>query len=248
MSLDFDKPVSTVNGYFSKITNNGGDFHIKTPYITVKDVVDGDVLFMLNNDIESKEFFQLIYDIEERVLLNVEGNSENWFKKKIPSDVLYKNQIKPWILDRNGDIVMKISLDASVNELKSGDNVSLNLLLDGIGFNGKIFGSNWKCISYVLFDDNYKFFDESSDNLFTVEDDVVEQPQQDSVIEKEQPKEVVEEQPKEVVEKVVEEEQLPQHEVVVEKKPRKRREKKVIRKKRKKIIYANKIKYIDPIA
>jgi hypothetical protein len=240
MSLVFNKPVSTINGYFSKIINNEQDFYIKTPYITVKDIVDGDVLFMLNKEVESKNYFQHIYDIEERILLNVESNSQNWFKKKIPSEILYKNQTKPWILDRNGDIVMKIPLDSNVDKLKTGDNVSLNLLLDGVGFNGKIFGSDWKCVSYELFDDNYKFFDESSDNLFTIEETNITEPEE-NVVEEELQTEVQEEQP---LTEVQEEEPL----VIEEKKKlKKHKDKKKIRKKRKKIIYANKIKYIDPI-
>jgi len=104
----FQKPESCVGGYFSRATENT----LQTPYLNVKEVsLDNKELFCsLNNDDDSRYFFQFLYDIEEFVLLNTENNSKKWFKKEIPSEILYKNQKKPWIIDRSGDIILRLGI------------------------------------------------------------------------------------------------------------------------------------------
>ena len=148
----FQKPESCVGGYFSRATENT----LQTPYLNVKEVsLDNKELFCsLNNDDDSRYFFQFLYDIEEFVLLNTENNSKKWFKKEIPSEILYKNQKKPWIIDRRGDIILRLGIAEEALEefskVNSGDNLSLTLTLEGVKFGSKIFSSVWNCNNTLL--------------------------------------------------------------------------------------------------
>ena len=176
--IKFDKPVSCVNGYLSKIN----DYTINTPYVKIKDIIfsndSNEIYFQLSNDSESRKFFQLIYDIEEYILLNTEINSIEWFKKKIPSDILYKNQIKPWIIDRNGDIILKVNIEDNKNfrKINKNDNLSLTITLGGIKFHSKIFGSVWNCINYKSVEDDYNLFNNiEEDELFRINNQINEE-------------------------------------------------------------------------
>ena len=59
--ITFDKPISCVNGYLSKVN----DYTINTPYVKIKDITfsndSNEIYFQLNNDTENRKFFQLIY-------------------------------------------------------------------------------------------------------------------------------------------------------------------------------------------
>lgn len=256
----FQKPESCVGGYFSRATENT----LQTPYLNVKEVsLDNKELFCsLNNDDDSRYFFQFLYDIEEFVLLNTENNSKKWFKKEIPSEILYKNQKKPWIIDRSGDIILRLGIAEEALEefskVNSGDNLSLTLTLEGVKFGSKIFSSVWNCNNYKSFDSNYNLFDNvEEEELFRMSDNEPEP----KVVEESVPTVPVEESVSSVPEqKVVEEsvltlpevKQVPDEEVVndtnpeeVRKMDKKRKKKK---RRRKKIIYANKVKYIDTLA
>lgn len=168
------KPKSVVDGYFSKIIcENNEKLTLDTPYLKVMDVVfrknSSVIMFKINED--TRDLFQSIYDIEEFLLLGVEENSEKWFNKKLTVEVLYKNQIKPWSIDRNGDIIMKMSIrnNREFRKIKADDYLSLTLHLEGIHFNSKTFTSSWKCIEYKSFDDNYNLFQNiEDDNLFSI--------------------------------------------------------------------------------
>ena len=175
--ITFDKPISCVNGYFSKIN----DYIVNTPYVKIKDIIfsndSNEIYFQLNNDKESRKFFQFIYDIEEYILLNTESNSVEWFKKKIPTDILYKNQIKPWIIDRNGDIILKVNIEDNDNfrKINKNNNLSLTLLLGGIKFQSKNFGSVWNCINYKSLEDDYNLFNNiEEDELFRINNETNE--------------------------------------------------------------------------
>jgi hypothetical protein len=168
------KPKSVIDGYFSKIVcENNEKLTLDTPYLKIMDVVfrknSSVIKFKINED--TRDLFQSIYDIEEFLLLGVEENSEKWFNKKLTVEVLYKNQIKPWSIDRNGDIIMKMSIrnNREFRKIKADDYLSLTLHLEGIHFNSKTFTSSWKCIEYKSFDDNYNLFQNiEDDNLFSI--------------------------------------------------------------------------------
>ena len=173
-NIKLKKPKSVVDGYFSRVVyENNEKITLDTPYLKVMDVVfrknSSVIIFKINED--TRDLFQSIYDIEEFLLLGVEENSEKWFKKKLTVDVLYKNQIKPWSIDRNGDIIMKMSIrnNREFRKIKEDDYLSLTLHLEGIHFNSKTFASSWKCIEYKSFDDNYNLFENlEEDNLFSI--------------------------------------------------------------------------------
>ena len=170
------KPKSVVDGYFSKISYGGDKYTIDTPYVKIKQITfipnSSTVVFKITE--ETRDFFQSIYDIEEFLLLNVEKNSEKWFNKKLTVDVLYKNQIKPWNIDRNGDILLEVNIrnNREFRKIQNGDFLSLTLHLEGIQFNSKTFGSSWKCIDYKSFDENCNLFQNiDEDNLFSISRD-----------------------------------------------------------------------------
>ena len=169
----FKKPKSLVNGYFSKIIYDSNKFVLDTPYLKIEHIKftknQSEVSFKITEDL--RDFFQKIYDIEEFVLTSVEKYSLQWFNKKLSINILYKNQIKPWIIDRDGNIILKVKIrnNREFRKIQSGDYLALKIHLEGISFDSKTFSSSWKCIDYNAYDENCNLFNNlEEENLFSI--------------------------------------------------------------------------------
>ena len=169
----FKKPKSLVNGYFSKIVYDSNKFILDTPYLKIENIKftknQSEVSFKITEDL--RDFFQKVYDIEEFVLASVEKYSSQWFNKKLSIDILYKNQIKPWIIDREGNIILKVKIrnNREFRKIQSGDYLALRIHLEGISFDSKTFSSSWKCIDYNAYDENCNLFNNlEEENLFSI--------------------------------------------------------------------------------
>lgn len=282
----FKKPKSLVNGYFSKIVYDSNKFILDTPYLKIENIKftknQSEVSFKITEDL--RDFFQKIYDIEEFVLASVEKYSSQWFNKKLSINILYKNQIKPWIIDRDGNIILKVKIrnNREFRKIQSGDYLALKIHLEGISFDSKTFSSSWKCIDYNAYDENCNLFNNlDEENLFSIslnnEEEKIEEiiskkeKLEEEIIENKKPEEVKKEENLEeqetksletnelyTMEKIEENnvendilnetvihEEINVDAVKGKKKRRKKKLKKKIKKKR--IIYANKVKIIEPL-
>ena len=183
-NFTYSKPSKCANGSFSKVNLNNNKIIIETPFLQVKENCNNKNssksyyylnLYLLNNNVD-KDYFQFLYDLEEFNLNIVKENSVNWFGVDIPIDKLYKNQIKPWEIDREGNIILKIKVKKGINSntsfdnIKKGDIISLRMLFDGINFGNKKFKTNWVAESYSAEDYDYNVFTEdtykSNEELF----------------------------------------------------------------------------------
>lgn len=282
----FKKPKSLVNGYFSKIIYDSNKFVLDTPYLKIEHIKftknQSEISFKITEDL--RDFFQKIYDIEEFVLTSVEKYSLQWFNKKLSINILYKNQIKPWIIDRDGNIILKVKIrnNREFRKIQSGDYLALKIHLEGISFDSKTFSSSWKCIDYNAYDENCNLFNNlEEENLFSISvnneeeklEEIISEKEklEGEIIENKKPEEVViqEEKIEEHVSNIIETNELDTMEkieknnvendiinesviheennvnTIREKKKRKKKLKKKIKKKR--IIYANKVKIIEPL-
>lgn len=289
----FKKPKSLVNGYFSKIVYDTNKFILDTPYLKIESINftknHSEVSFKITEDL--RDFFQKIYDIEEFVLTSVEKYSSQWFNKKLSINILYKNQIKPWIIDRDGNIILKVKIrnNREFRKIQTGDYLALKIHLEGISFNSKTFSSSWKCIDYSSYDENCNLFNNlDEENLFSIslndnnkkekleeiisekekiEEEVIENTKKEEEIEKEinniemneNTKKEEEIETNEIISMEKIEENNIENDIINEnviheeinigtvkgKKKRKKKLKKKIKKKR--IIYANKVKIIEPL-
>ena len=289
----FKKPKSLVNGYFSKIMYNSSKFVLDTPYLKIENIKftknQSEISFKITEDL--RDFFQKIYDIEEFVLTSVEKYSSQWFNKKLSINILYKNQIKPWIIDREGNIILKVKIrnNREFRKIQTGDYLALKIHLEGISFDSKTFSSSWKCIDYNAYDENCNLFNNlDEEKLFSISlneenesnkqekiEDIVSKNEKldEEIIENKKPKEVIiqdeklEEQEQEP--NIIEIKEIDDMEKIEEKnmennntneniiheeintnnvKDRKKRKKKLKKKiKKKRIIYANKVKIIEPL-
>lgn len=289
----FKKPKSLVNGYFSKIVYDTNKFILDTPYLKIESINftknHSEVSFKITEDL--RDFFQKIYDIEEFVLTSVEKYSLQWFNKKLSINILYKNQIKPWIIDRDGNIILKVKIrnNREFRKIQTGDYLALKIHLEGISFNSKTFSSSWKCIDYSSYDENCNLFNNlDEENLFSIslndnnkkekleeiisekekiEEEVIENTKKEEEIEKEinniemneNTKKEEEIETNEIISMEKIEENNIENDIINEnviheeinigtvkgKKKRKKKLKKKIKKKR--IIYANKVKIIEPL-
>lgn len=282
----FKKPKSLVNGYFSKIIYDSNKFVLDTPYLKIEHIKftknQSEISFKITEDL--RDFFQKIYDIEEFVLTSVEKYSLQWFNKKLSINILYKNQIKPWIIDRDGNIILKVKIrnNREFRKIQSGDYLALKIHLEGISFDSKTFSSSWKCIDYNAYDENCNLFNNlEEENLFSISvnneeeklEEIISEKEklEGEIIENKKPEEVViqEEKLEEHVSNIIETNELDTMEkieknnvendiinesviheennvnTIREKKKRKKKLKKKIKKKR--IIYANKVKIIEPL-
>ena len=289
----FKKPKSLVNGYFSKIMYNSSKFVLDTPYLKIENIKftknQSEISFKITEDL--RDFFQKIYDIEEFVLTSVEKYSLQWFNKKLSINILYKNQIKPWIIDREGNIILKVKIrnNREFRKIQTGDYLALKIHLEGLSFDSKTFSSSWKCIDYNAYDENCNLFNNlDEEKLFSISlneenesnkqekiEDIVSKNEKldEEIIENKKPKEVIiqdeklEEQEQEP--NIIEIKEIDDMEKIEEKnmennntneniiheeintnnvKDRKKRKKKLKKKiKKKRIIYANKVKIIEPL-
>lgn len=289
----FKKPKSLVNGYFSKIVYDTNKFILDTPYLKIESINftknHSEVSFKITEDL--RDFFQKIYDIEEFVLTSVEKYSSQWFNKKLSINILYKNQIKPWIIDRDGNIILKVKIrnNREFRKIQTGDYLALKIHLEGISFDSKTFSSSWKCIDYSSYDENCNLFNNlDEENLFSIslndnnkkekleeiisekekiEEEVIENTKKEEEIEKEinniemneNTKKEEEIETNEIISMEKIEENNIENDIINEnviheeinigtvkgKKKRKKKLKKKIKKKR--IIYANKVKIIEPL-
>jgi hypothetical protein len=163
----------------SEIKYDGGDMLFDTPFLKVvkNNFYDEGsfftISFALLNNKSCKNFFKTIYDIEEYNCIMIQQESENWFGKKIPLNVLYKKHIQPWEINRNGDIVItfKVAYDNDNMEdfrnLQVDDVISLRLHYKNLSIYQSNFFSNWMLLTF-------KNEDEDNIDFYTVEEPVSE--------------------------------------------------------------------------
>jgi hypothetical protein len=123
--------------------------------------------FYLNKNKDSR-LFEFLSDIDEKNLLTIYNNCSEWFKQKIPLDILEEYN-QPFIKIKKDKMYIKVYInnnDESMKNIKKGDLVSIKMFLKAIKFKNQLFRSEWELIEVLNkenYNENYKFYDELLD-------------------------------------------------------------------------------------
>ena len=145
---------------------------IFTPLLKcMSDIMESDnrrfAYFYLNKNKDTR-LFEFLSDIDEKNLLTIYNNCSEWFKQKIPLDILEEYN-QPFIKIKKDKMYIKVyinSKDDSMNSIKKGDLVSIKMFLKAIKFKNQLFRSEWELIEVINkenYNENYKFYDELLD-------------------------------------------------------------------------------------
>tara|TARA_Y100001958_G_C21213153_1_gene538708 strand:- start:106 stop:996 length:891 start_codon:yes stop_codon:yes gene_type:complete len=185
-NLDFDDiqynhPVERNNCKYIDILHRNQDiltFH--TPQLTVHKVIhksDTQKYIDLIIDEKNKSFFEFIANIDDHNMLNIYNNSNRWFKKNIPLDILDDFHNPVMKMTKKGNAIFRTQYtDDKLDEIKQGDIAEFTIKLDSIKLYRKEFTTQWVLldhntdnVEYEFGDDmlecqsNYDFGDEESD-------------------------------------------------------------------------------------
>ena len=152
--------------------DNRKNLIIYTPLLKcMSDIMESDnrrfAYFFLNKNKDTR-LFEFLSDIDEKNLLTIYNNCSEWFKQKIPLDILEEYN-QPFIKIKKDKMYIKVYInnnDDSMNNIKKGDLVSIKMFLKAIKFKNQLFRSEWELIEVINkenYNENYKFYDELLD-------------------------------------------------------------------------------------
>lgn len=128
--IDFDKltiskPERQRDNYYSEIKYDGGSLLLLTSKLNIsKDLNEIDnrnpnIDFEISS--ENLDFYQMMNDLDEKIVRTTYSNSIEWFKQRIPLEVIddmYKRLTKPLSLKRNPKIKFKFPYINDTNMCK----------------------------------------------------------------------------------------------------------------------------------
>ena len=127
-NLDFDDiqynhPVERNNcKYIDVLHRNQDILTFKTPQLTVHKVIhksDTQKYIDLIIDEKNKSFFEFIANIDDHNMLNIYNNSNRWFKKNIPLDILDDFHNPVMKMTKKGNAIFRTQYtDDKLDELK----------------------------------------------------------------------------------------------------------------------------------
>ena len=192
-NIVFSSPEKIKGSFHSFAKYNDNDIYIKTPVLkNVSNIVKLEsrcyieVLLDLNNN-DEKDFYDLFTNIDDNNILTIHKNSQEWFKKQFPLEVIedlyltplkhktnklkikipiIKNKIDCLIYDRNNNIITNFS---------ENNNIIIILKFNGLKFLSQQVISEWVPIQIktneIVNDHNIKYLITESFNNNSIETD-----------------------------------------------------------------------------
>jgi hypothetical protein len=169
-NLDFDKiqynhPVERNNCKYIDILHKNQDILIfKTPQLIVHRVIikseTHKYVDLIINE-KNKPFFEFIANIDDHNMLNIYNNSNRWFKKNIPLDILDDFHNPVMKMNKNGNAIFRTRFtNNKLDELKKGDVIIFIIKLDSIKLYRKEFTTQWVLIDFETDNIDYEFGDD----------------------------------------------------------------------------------------
>jgi len=169
-NLDFDDiqynhPVERNNcKYIDVLHRNQDILTFKTPQLTVHKVIhksDTQRYIDLIIDEKNKSFFEFIANIDDHNMLNIYNNSNRWFKKNIPLDILDDFHNPVMKMTKKGNAIFRTQYtDDKLDELKKGDIAEFSIKLDSVKLYRKEFTTQWVLLDYNTDNVDYEFGDD----------------------------------------------------------------------------------------
>ena len=169
-NLDFDDiqynhPVERNNcKYIDVLHRNQDILTFKTPQLTVHKVIhksDTQRYIDLIIDEKNKSFFEFIANIDDHNMLNIYNNSNRWFKKNIPLDILDDFHNPVMKMTKKGNAIFRTQYtDDKLDELKKGDIAEFSIKLDSVKLYRKEFTTQWVLLDYNTDNVEYEFGDD----------------------------------------------------------------------------------------
>ena len=228
--INYSQPSRKLNYYMAKPDK---EVIVLTNLLTcITDIITSENRCYINLELKKRLDSQLInffVDLDERNICEVFKNSEVWFGKKIPLDVI-EDFLTSFIRRKKNKQFIKININSNILEnieyLRNGAKILPILEYNGIIINKNQFKTEWELIDFIKeedYDDGYDLsnvndidYNDNKNNLMSLihnninntkeELDIVEEHvKEENVVEEEE--NVVEEEENVVEENVVEEEE-----------------------------------------
>ena len=90
-NIGYSNPEKIKGSYICNLNYNNEDIYIKTPPLTnLTDIktIDNKSVFELSFDESNKSFYEFLTTFDDHNILNIHKNSETWFNKEFPLDVV----------------------------------------------------------------------------------------------------------------------------------------------------------------
>ena len=145
----YSKPVNQQNLYYGNINYDNKPCYIQTTKLIVEGFkeINKQKYLVVKVDPNDFSFYDLLVKLDDHNLSTTYKNSNNWFNKELPMDILenmYRRITKPFKKGDSPSIELKIPMNKQVVQTKLYDN-SNNL----IDFEKLIKGSTIICILYL---------------------------------------------------------------------------------------------------
>ena len=177
-NIQYNYPVERNNCKYIDILNKNQDILIfKTPQLIVKKVIkksdSNKYIDLIIND-KIKSFFEFIANIDDNNMLNIYNNSNRWFKKNIPLDVLDDFHNPAMRMNKNGNAIFRTRYtNDKLDNLTKGDIAIFTIKLDSIKLYRREFRTQWLLTDYDTDNVNYEFGDDILDceSVYDVDED-----------------------------------------------------------------------------
>ena len=125
-NINYTKPTNQQNAYYGGIDYNKNLFLIQTSHLTIQSIKDK--IITVSVDTDDFSFYDTIVQLDDHNLASTYKNSNEWFNKELPMDVLenmYRRMSKPF---KKGEIPFHVVVyNCSHNEQHSGkEDIKLN--------------------------------------------------------------------------------------------------------------------------
>jgi hypothetical protein len=163
--IQYNHPVERNNcKYIDVLHRNQDILTFKTPQLTVHKVIhksDTQKYIDLIIDEKNKSFFEFIANIDDHNMLNIYNNSNRWFKKNIPLDILDDFHNPVMKMTKKGNAIFRTQYtDDKLDELQKGDIAEFSIKLDSIKLYRKEFTTQWILLDFNTDNVEYEFGDD----------------------------------------------------------------------------------------
>ncbi len=178
-SIQYNFPVERDGCKYIDILDATNDIlTFKTPELSINQVIhknENEKYIDLIIPADNKVFFEFIANIDDHNMLNIYNNTNLWFNKSIPLDVLDDFHRPVVKIKKSGVAVFRTSFtNDELNELVEGDSGYFIIKLDSIKLYKREFITNWIILKYEKPDTDYEFGENIIDNNNDFEFDVKE--------------------------------------------------------------------------
>ena len=167
--IQYNFPAERGNCKYIDILDTTNDIlTFKTPELIIYDIIhknENEKYLDLIIPEEHKKFFEFIANIDDHNMLNIYNNSDLWFNKTIPLNILDEFHRPVLKIKKSGNAIFRTSfIDNELDNLEKGDSGYFTIKLDSLKLYKREFMTNWIVNKFEKPDMDYEFGENILDN------------------------------------------------------------------------------------